>query len=118
MSTPTRAIFLGLLLIAACARSPVAPDPLPAWLTSLIAQLEAAPPANPPASIARYDYHDEAVYFLPARCCDVPSTLYRADGTILCHPDGGFSGAGDGRCPDFFTARKNETLIWRDVRGS
>jgi hypothetical protein len=36
---------------------------------------------------------------------------------MICHADGGFSGAGDGRCSDFFSARKNEKIIWRDPRG-
>ena len=96
--------------------SPVAPQPLPTWLTILIGRLEAIPPANPPALIARYEYRGQTVYFLPERCCDVPSTLYRADGTILCHPSGGLSGTGDGNCADFFTERRDEVIVWRDQR--
>lgn len=111
-------VALILLLLPACGgASPVAPQPLPTWLTSLITSLETAPAANPPAFIARYEYRGEAVYFLPPRCCDIWSDLYRADGTILCHPNGGLSGTGDGKCPDFFAARKNEVMVWRDPRG-
>src|SRR5262245_52678413 len=108
-----RALFLVCALFAgACAaRNPVASDMRPDWLMSLIRQLEGQPVANPPAFIARYDFRREIVYYLPARCCDIPSTLYRADGTVLCHPDGGFSGRGDGQCPTFFSERANEQII-------
>jgi hypothetical protein len=85
---------------------------------ALILELENEPAANPPAFIARYDYRGQAVYYLPARCCDIPSNLYSAAGTIICHADGGFSGAGDGRCADFLSTRKNEKTIWRDPRGT
>jgi len=90
----------------------------PEWLATLIRDLENQPVANPPAFIARYDYRGQAVYYLPARCCDIPSNVYSAAGTIICHADGGFSGGGDGRCSDFLTARKNERIIWRDPRGA
>jgi hypothetical protein len=56
------------------------------------------------------------VYFLPQRCCDIMGVLYRADGSVMCRPDGGFTGTGDGRCPDFFVERKNERIVWRDAR--
>ena len=110
-------LAISVALFAGCGgASPIAPDPLPTWLTSLIRNLESQPPANPRAFIARYEYKGQIVYFEPQRCCDVPSRVYWIDGTLLCQPDGGFSGAGDGRCPDFFAERKNEKVIWRDSR--
>lgn len=94
----------------------VSPTPTPQWLSSLIANIQAAPVANPPVVISRYVFQGDTVYFLPARCCDVPSTLYRADGSIVCHPDGGLTGKGDGKCPTFFAERKDEKIIWTDPR--
>jgi hypothetical protein len=114
LRTPASVVLL-LLSAGACGH-PNAPDQVPAWLTSVIRELEAQPVANPPAFIARYEYEREVVYYLPARCCDIWSNLYRVDGTIRCHPDGGLTGHGDGRCPDFSTARTNEQIIWRDPR--
>jgi len=108
-----------VVLSAGCGRHPVAPEAAitpPAWLTSLIQQLEAQPVANPPAFVARYAYKGETVYFVPQRCCDVMSVVYRSDGTVLCHADGGLAGTGDGRCSDFFAERRNERIIWRDPR--
>ena len=91
---------------------------MPAWLTALVRQSEAQPVANPPAFIARYDYQGQTVYFVPQRCCDIMSVLFRSDGSVACHPDGGLKGIGDGQCPDFFRERRNEQIIWRDARGA
>ena len=92
-----------------------APD-VPDWLTDLIQRLQNEPVASPPASITRYEFRGETVYFLPQRCCDIFSDLYDADGTIIGHPDGGITGQGDGRVPGFFELRSNERLIWNDER--
>lgn len=117
MRASVTALFLAVGLSAACTTEPpVGNDP--EWLTALIHELENQPVANPPAFIARYDYRGQVVYYLPARCCDIPSNVYSAGGTIICHADGGFSGGGDGRCSDFLSARKNEKIIWRDPRGA
>jgi hypothetical protein len=107
------------VLAAGCGRNPAAPDSeitSPAWLTAVIRQLETQPVANPPAFIARYEYKGDTVYFVPQRCCDVMSVVFGSDGAVMCHPDGGFAGTGDGRCPDFFAARRSERIIWRDPR--
>lgn len=92
------------------------PAALPEAVTRLINELEAQPPANPPAFIASYDYRGQVVYYLPPRCCDIFGDLYDAEGQIICHPDGGLAGKGDGRCPDFISQRTNEKIIWRDLR--
>ncbi len=111
------ALLLAVSLSAACtSQRSVANEPVPDWLTALIQELENQPAANPPAYITRYDYRGQTVYYLPARCCDIPSNVYDAAGTIICHADGGISGGGDGRCTDFVATRKNEKTIWRDPR--
>ena len=91
-------------------------SPIPAAVTALIHELEAQPPANPPAFVASYDYQGQVVYYVPPRCCDIFGDLYNAAGEIICHPDGGLAGHGDGRCPDFVSARSNERILWRDLR--
>lgn len=90
----------------------------PSWLTKLIGELKLAAPANPPAKIYRYTYLGQEVYYLTGRCCDVPSQLFDADGNLLCEPDGGITGKGDGRCTDFMEQRQNETIVWEDKRES
>lgn len=112
-------LLIASLLLAGCGSNPAAPGPSaasPAWVAALIRRLESQPVANPPAFVARYEYKGQNVYFVPQRCCDVMSVVYRPDGAILCHPDGGITGAGDGRCADFFGERRHERIIWRDPR--
>ncbi|MDX5419163.1 MAG: hypothetical protein LPK09_08090 [Hymenobacteraceae bacterium] len=86
------------------------------WLSGLIQRLQQEKPANPPARIYRYTYNDQEVYYLTGRCCDIPGKVYDVNGNVLCEPDGGITGRGDGRCTDFFENRSNETLIWEDKR--
>jgi hypothetical protein len=119
MSRNLKWIRLIAALSAACGGSPTGPgsaNASPAWLMSVIRELETQPVASPPAYVARYDYKGETVYFVPQRCCDVTSVVYRSSGAVMCQPDGGFAGTGDGRCPDFFAERRNERIIWRDPR--
>lgn len=111
---------LALALTGACATSQRATAPEggdPAWISILIADLASKPVANPAASVVSYSYRAATVYYVPPRCCDIRGTLYDAAGTVICQPDGGFDGRGDGRCPDFFDARKDERVVWRDPRG-
>jgi Domain of unknown function (DUF6970) len=119
VSRVLKRVLLISVLSAGCGRNPAAPDPAitsPAWLTTLIQQLETQPVANPPAFVARYEYKGDTVYFVPQRCCDVMSVVYRSDGSVMCRADGGLAGTGDGRCPDFFAERRNERIIWQDPR--
>jgi hypothetical protein len=90
--------------------------PVPAAIAALIHELETQPVVNPPAFVASYDYSGNVVYYVPPRCCDIFGDLYNSAGQIICHPDGGLAGRGDGRCPDFLSQRTNETMIWRDPR--
>jgi len=118
MSFGKWSIVLVLLTIGGCS-NPAAPDTSsasPTWVTALVRQLETQPVANPPAFVARYDYKGQDVYFVPQRCCDIMSVVYNSEGAIMCHPDGGIAGKGDGRCADFFVERRNERIVWRDSK--
>jgi hypothetical protein len=107
-----RALAMSLALSAGCAVSGGHPD----WLAPVIAELERQPVANPPAFVAQYEYKGQTVYYVPPRCCDVPSIVYGPTGATLCSADGGMTGRGDGRCPDFFAERTKERIVWRDER--
>jgi len=61
--------------------------------------------------IYSYTYRDQTVYYFPPQCCDIPSVLFDRNCNIICNPDGGWTGGGDGRCPDFFEERTDEQLI-------
>jgi Tol biopolymer transport system component len=111
---------IGLVIIVlgltACGTQPAQQPEVPAAVTALIEDLKGQPVANPPAYVASYEYSGQVVYYVPPRCCDIFGNLYNAQGQLICHPDGGIAGHGDGRCPDFFSQRKNETILWRDPR--
>jgi hypothetical protein len=82
----------------------------------MIQTFKMLPKGNPPRSITQYLYKGETVYYVPAQCCDKYSNLYDEKCNLMGHPDGGFSGSGDGKFPNFFTEAKNPKLIWKDDR--
>ena len=108
------AIIIIIIFLAGCSQATQTENP--GWVDQLIKQIESEPVGNPPLSVWRYEYNDQVVYFVPAHCCDISSIVYDADGNSLCAPDGGITGAGDGRCAGFFTQRTHELLIWKDPR--
>ncbi len=107
-------IFAVIILLAGCSQATQSANP--AWLDQLIQKFESDPVANPPLSVWKYEYNGQAVYFIPAHCCDIPSVVYDAQGAVICSPDGGIAGKGDGKCADFFDKRTGEQLIWQDSR--
>jgi hypothetical protein len=108
-------LLAALIVVGACA--PVLSAPAhPAWVTALIRDIGSEPVRSPPAHVARYEFRGAEVYFVPAYCCDFFSVLYDEAGAVLCHPDGGLTGRGDGRCPEFMTERRRERIVWRDRR--
>ena len=88
----------------------------PAWIDKRITEFQNAPVANPPRAIWRCEYKNSVVYYFPPPCCDQYGQLFTAEGTLLCAPDGGLTGHGDGTCNDFFALRKNVSLVWQDAR--
>jgi hypothetical protein len=55
-----------------------------------------------------YYWKGDTVYLAIPPCCDRFSELYNRKGKLLCHPGGGITGKGDGKCPEF---RSDATLI-------
>ncbi len=110
-------------LFAACARpaptpastptlvSAPAPTGNPAWVDRLIADATGNPGGSPQA-IYRYHYRGKTVYYVLSPCCDMYNYLYDADGNAICAPDGGFTGRGDGKCPDFKQTATDRIVIW------
>lgn len=80
----------------------------PDWVKKFISESQ----NDPTASLIRYEYKNQTVYFKPVtKCCDQMSTVLDENGDYLCSPDGGFTGRGDGKCADFFQKRKNEKVL-------
>lgn len=91
--------------------------PIPAWLQEHIDGFLAGDVYYSPGHVWQYRHNEETVFYVPPRCCNVMSVLYDVHGERICHPGGGMSGQGDGRCPEFFDERTDEVLIWEDPRG-
>ncbi|MDB5270063.1 MAG: hypothetical protein JWP58_3103 [Hymenobacter sp.] len=88
----------------------------PQWLKARIAAVLAERKRNPITRIFLYDYRGQKVYYVSAPCCDQFSQVFDTQGTLMCNPDGGITGKGDGKCPDFEKNKTNEKLVWQDPR--
>ena len=65
-----------------------------------------------PQRVIEYVYKGKKVYYVVMPCCDFFNEVYDANCNFLGAPDGGFTGKGDGKIPDFFAEAKNEKLVW------
>lgn len=111
---PLIPVLIVFLSITGCRKAET--SEIPSCISSKIAEMKAAEVTNPPGSLWQYEYNGQQVYYIPPVCCDIPGQLYDDNCNLICYPDGGISGAGDGNCTDFFANRKSEKLIWQDDR--
>lgn len=70
---------------------------------------------NPPTQVWKWDVDNQIYYYITSNCCDQYNYLYTENCDILCAPDGGLTGNGDGNCP-LFTSEIVKTLVWKDDR--
>jgi hypothetical protein len=73
-------------------------------------------PHERPQSVMEYTYKGKKVYYVVMPCCDFFNEVYDANCNYLGAPDGGFTGKGDGKIPDFAAEAKNEKLIWKAAK--
>lgn len=76
-----------------------------------IAAFEASPPGKRPSSVWKIEYKGKPAFLIISPCCDQFNYLYDSDGTRLCAPLGGISGAGDGRCPDALQGKDAKVVV-------
>lgn len=108
-------LFAAIVNMAGCAKLAL-PSGTPSCIRAKIKEIQSEKVRNPPGSIWQYEYKGQTVYYVTSYCCDFPSQLYDTNCNLICSPDGGYTGKGDGKCPEFFAERKNEKLIWKDDR--
>ena len=65
-----------------------------------------------PQRVLEYIYKSKKVYLVVLPCCDFFNEVYDDKCNYLGAPDGGFTGKGDGKIPDFFKEAKSEKLVW------
>ncbi|HET7330240.1 DUF6970 domain-containing protein [Dyella sp.] len=109
--------LIAILLGVATVSGAYAQTNIPPFVAKLIARYESGPLGSSPGAVWQYRYKGETVYYIPRlACCDIMSQLYDAHGKLICRPDGGVAGGGDGKCPLFFKERKDGRQLWRDPR--
>ncbi len=109
-------LFVFIFATSSCIIQNNTPPDTPIWLKNKIRKLRQQPVQNPPASVYEYNYNGDIVFYFPAQCCDVFSDLLDKNGNLICHPDGGITGSGDGQCKDFFEQATLLQLVWKDKR--
>lgn len=104
------------LLLLSC-KSSEQTQKLPQCIESQIETLKNQSVQNPPSEVWQWESKGKTFYYFNAVCCDQFTILYNDKCEIICAPDGGFTGKGDGKCPDFGSDTKR-TLLWKDDRKS
>lgn len=103
LNTSTR---LFTCLLATAAVSACATDPKSEQRSddSRSAAFHLLPLQKTDAPLMRYIVAGKTYYWARSPCCDLPNPLYDERGKYVCAPSGGFSGLGDGKCPDLVKA--------------
>ncbi len=87
----------------------------PACINDMISAIKNDAVRNPPAQVWKWEVDGEKYYYITSDCCDQYNNLFNESCELVCAPDGGITGNGDGNCPDF-TGVIEKTMIWEDER--
>lgn len=89
-------------------------DSIPLCIQTLIEDGKKENPPTSPVQVDEYLLYGKKVYLLTAQCCDLFNDLYDQNCTKICAPTGGFTGRGDGKCPEFSKEAKLIKTIWKE----
>lgn len=89
---------------------------IPSCIQQKIDSIKTQPRWNPPAEVNEYNYNGKRVFLFSSDCCDFYNTLLDTVCNYICAPNGGLTGKGDGKCPDFDQTAKHIRLVWKDPR--
>lgn len=108
-------ILIGLFFLnASCEKSNLDID-APNCIQNEIKKIKIEEVRNPQAQVWKWEVDGQTYYYITSDCCDQYNLLYNNNCNVICAPDGGITGLGDGNCPDF-TGPIEKTLIWEDNR--
>jgi len=104
---------LGMLVLTAC---PSTEDPViySTCVQDIIDSLALESTFSPSARVEEWKVGNETYIYSTSDCCDHFNFLLNLECEVICAPDGGFSGMGDGNCPNLEGVEK--MLIWEDPR--
>ena len=108
-------LFLSIMLLFSCDEI-IDEDGATSCIREKIDKIKEEPVANPPRAVYSYQYKGKTVQYFASNCCDFYNEVYDVICNLVCAPDGGIAGTGDGRCTDFFSVATHRTLIWKDPR--
>ncbi|WP_111709674.1 DUF6970 domain-containing protein [Lutibacter citreus] len=93
----------------------VSEEEIPACIENKIETIMNNNVTNPPTEVWKWVDNGATYFHITSDCCDQYNYLYNKNCKVLCSPDGGFTGKGDGNCP-VFTSNIVKTLVWQDDR--
>ncbi len=102
------------LFLNSCDKSQTGID-APSCIIDIIHQIENEEVRNPPAKVVKWEVNGQTYYYITSDCCDQFNYLYDVNCNVVCAPDGGITGSGDGNCPAF-VGQIEKTLVWEDER--
>ncbi|HET8871644.1 MAG TPA: hypothetical protein VFM48_14445 [Aquabacterium sp.] len=112
-------LFLAAFLAMSAQASPMRPtSDLPRWLQAKVDRYAALPPEQAAQAVWQIQVRGQPAYLEIAPCCDQLNPLFDAQGRLMCHPSGGLTGIGDGRCPHPADRGQSPRLIWTHPRAS
>ena len=88
---------------------------IPSCIERKIDELKSEAVWNPPAQIWKWETDENTYYYITSDCCDQWNYLYDEQCNVVCAPDGGITGMGDGNCPEL-SEPIVKSLIWSDDR--
>ncbi|MDA3906395.1 MAG: hypothetical protein PF484_09995 [Bacteroidales bacterium] len=103
-------------LLSACEKLDLAAD-IHSCIEEKIKEIKKEELRNPPAQVWKWEVDGDTYYYFTSDCCDQYNYLYDSDCNVVCAPDGGFTGTGDGNCPNF-NGQIVKTLVWEDDRAN
>ena len=89
---------------------------LPSCVDKLIAELKNRESKNVPVTVSQYEFKGQTVFYVSAKYPDDYGTVYNQNCEVICHPDGGITGRGDGKCTGFFEEAKNQKIVWQEQK--
>lgn len=87
---------------------------MPGCLTALIDSMKRYPKVNLPESVTHYTYKGRSVYYVVSGCCDQFNEVYDENCKSLGAPDGGITGKGDNKLPDFYSQVTDKKVVWEN----
>ena len=107
-------LFTSVFFLAACDKV-ILVDEVSSCIENKIKDIKNEAVRNPPAQVWKWEVDGQIYFYFTSDCCDQFNYLFDKDCNIVCAPDGGIAGIGDGNCPDFNGAIE-KTLVWKDFR--